>query len=332
MRRRTFLRHAAAAITASALASCAGAPFAAQRMPRVGTMGMVPPGIDPTNPGTLHLSFVAGLSELGYQDGENIQVHPVYRLAGDADERSAQNAADVVALGVDVIVAYGSLNQRGAKAATSTIPIVVFSGLDPVAMGLVESLARPGGNVTGIASNEAVMAAKRLEQLKESFPTISRVVIFSEYDPGLDVQRRAVEDAAHLLGIDFVTVRARTDAEVPPALEAAASRGADALIFLGTLPGRREVRAFAATHRIPAIGSVETFVEMGGLMSLVEDRAGIARRAASYVVRILKGERPAEMPMEQPTKFELWINLKTAKEQGLAIPQSVLSRATRVIE
>ena len=325
--RRTFLRHAVALGAATTLSACAGAPSTVKRVPRVGILSLQPA---PASSSGLAEALVADMRDLGYENGKNIQVSFHWNNEVDTDVRGAKAAAEVVALQVDVIVAYGNVAQRGAKATTSTIPIVIFAGPDPVEAGLVESLARPGGNVTGVAGNTALMSAKGIELLKESFPSVSRVAIISDFDPDRKRKRRAAEDAAHALGLDFVTVEVRSAADVPAALEAA-DPGVDALLVFSLWVSPHE-RAFAATRRIPALYATEVSVDNGGLMTYVEDHFEMARRVASYVVRILNGEQPATMPIEQATKYRLVINLKTAREQGLTIPQSVLSRATRVIE
>lgn len=325
--RRTFLRQAVALGTATTLSACAGAPSIAKRVPRVGVLSLQPA---PASSSGLAEALVADLRGLGYENGKNIQVSFHWNNEVDTDVRGAKAAAEVVALQVDVIVAYGNVAQRGAKATTSTIPIVMFAGSDPVETGLVESVARPGGNITGVAGNTALVSAKGIELLKESFPSISRVAIISDFDPDRKRKRRAAEDAARALGLDFVTVEVRSAAEVPAALEAADPR-VDALLVFSLWVSPHE-RAFAAARRIPALYATEVSVDNGGLMTYVEDNFEMARRAASYVVRILSGEQPARMPIEQATKYRLVINLKTAREQGLTMPQSVLSRATRVID
>ena len=282
--------------------------------------------------------FLAGLRDYGYDDGKTIRVES---RASDArsDAVVSQQVAELVSLPVDVIVANGGQAQTAAKAATSTIPIVIYGGTDPVESGLVPSLARPGGNITGIAGVRDVLSAKRLELLKKAVPSISRVAIIGDDRPDVRVRRKAAEDAARALGLEVVTVELHDASQLPEAFDTMTSRSADALLMLEvsgaftvTTKEAKDLLAYVSARRMPAIYHNQMWVDAGGLMGYVDDIMPIARRAGQYVARILNGENPAAMPIEYPTKFELVINLKAAAEIGITIPQSVLRTATRVIE
>jgi putative ABC transport system substrate-binding protein len=323
--RRAFLRHAGAMVAVATLSSCASAPSTVKRIRRVGALNVQTPSRE---------SFLAGLRESGYDEAA---VEVDWRQSQDPLEESIYPiAAELVATPVDAIVANGTPAHLAARRATSTIPIVIVTGGDPVEAGLVESIGRPGGNVTGIMGLGGAEPSKRLELLKEAFPSISRVAIASDDTPARRLLRRTVEDAARALGIGVVTVEVHHASELPQALDAAARNGADALLVIvvaqpasGSDP---HTLAFAAARRIPAAYGNRAYADAGGLLVFAVDYDLVFRRAGQYVARILSGETPAAMPVEVPTHFELIVNLKTAREQGLTIPQSVLIRATRVIE
>lgn len=327
------------------LSSCSRlATTAARRIPRVGVISLQSAAsagvtvIPPTGAVAYGEALIAGLRELGYEDGKNIAVEfrvapEEERAARTSEEHWGDKARELVALPVDVIVAYGTLAQRAAKAATSKVPIVMFGGSDPIEAGLVTDLAHPGGNITGVSSVVNDFDAKRLELLKEAFPSIQRVAIFGDTTAVGNMSRRSAQAAARALRLDFVNVAVTAIPEVRPALEAAAKLGIDSIIVLGsTNLGRAEFRAFVAEYRLPVVYESVASVDNGGLMAYNVNAHELARRVAKYVVRILEGERPADMPIEHPTKFELVINLKTAREQGLTIHPSVMSRATRVVQ
>jgi putative ABC transport system substrate-binding protein len=283
-------------------------------------------------------TFWQRMKELGYVEGKNIVVE--YRFAEGAPERLPHLAAELVRLNVDVIVAPAS-GAVAAKQATTTIPIVMTHVSDPVAQGLVASLAHPGGNVTGLSSFVSELGGKQLELLKEAFPTVSRVAVLWWKLP----TPSAIDQDALVLGEMQVAARALQVALQPlelqgvkdfePAFSAMTGERADAVIVLRnplTTTHRTRIVSFAATSRLPAMYSDREFVDAGGLMSYGASIADLWGRAAVYVDKILKGAKPADLPVEQPTKFDLVINLKTAKALGLTLPPSILFQATEVIQ
>jgi putative tryptophan/tyrosine transport system substrate-binding protein len=280
-------------------------------------------------------AFLQGLRSLGYVDGQNIVIE--WRFANGNADRLLELAVELVRLNVDCILAGGANSALAAKRATSTIPIVMGNtDDDPVRLGLVASLARPGGNVTGFINMGAQLAGKRLELLKETLPKVSRVGLL--WDPNSRPaagHMRETESTAHALGVTLQSLEVRKPDDLEHAFLVAGEMRAEALIVVATgsvnvHPAR--VVNLALKARLPAIYTTSTFVLDGGLMSYAEEANVTWRDAASYVDRILKGARPADLPVVQPTKFELLINLKTAKQIGLTIPESVLQRADRVIE
>jgi putative tryptophan/tyrosine transport system substrate-binding protein len=285
----------------------------------------------------LREAFLQGLRDLGYVEGRNVVIE--YRDAEGKPERLPALAAELVALKVDVIVVADTPSALAAKQATKTIPIVFTSAGDPVGSGLVTSLARPGGNVTGLSLLGPELVGKRLEQLKQAVPGVSRVAVLSQ--PGAFGKRtekdmlKGAEVAARALGVQLELVEARGPADFDRAFSNMTRERADALTVL---PGamfineRRRLVELAAKNRLPAVYPVREFVDTGGLMSYGSDAADLYRRAATYVDKILKGAKPADLPVEQPTKFELVINMKTAKALGLTIPPSLVGRADQVIE
>jgi putative tryptophan/tyrosine transport system substrate-binding protein len=274
------------------------------------------------------------LRELGYVEGKNIAFE--YRGAEGKIDRLPDLAAELVRLKVDVIVTVSTPAALAAKNATTTIPIVMAGGSDPVATGLVPSLARPGGNITGITIVNAETAGKRLQLLKETAPKVSRVaVLWNSDNPGTAVVFKQTQAAAQDLGLQLQSLEVKSLNGLNGAFEAATRGGANALVVLQSVPistRLREVADLAVKNRLPAIHDRSEFVEVGGLMSYGTDSQDMSRRAASYVDKILKGAKPADLPVEQPMKFELVINLKTARQIGLTIPQSVLYRADKVIK
>ena len=279
-----------------------------------------------------HEAFRQRLLELGYIEGHNLMIET--RTAEGKLDRLPGLATELVQLGVDVIVAGGPAVDAAAEA-TKKIPIVAGSGADLVALGFVASLARPGGNVTGTTNIDMDMTAKRLELLKESFPKISRVaVLHGGAKPDLD-EVKETESAGHSLGIKTQPLQAQNPAEIAKAYSAMSKNHADGLIiFHGSimLRHRKTVLELASKNRLPTMCGLALYAEEGGLISYGVDNAERWRRAAVFVDKILKGIKPADLPVEQPTKFELVINLKTAKQIGLTIPQSVLYRADKVIK
>ena len=285
----------------------------------------------------LREAFRQGLRDLGYVEGHNVVIE--YRDAAGKPERLPALAAELVALKVDVILAVGEPHALAAKQATKTIPIVFAVAADPVASGLVTNLARPGGNVTGLSSVGPDLVGKRLELLKQVVPGVSRVAVL--WQPGGADDRtekdllKGAEVAARALGVRLQFVEARGPAEFEGAFAAMTKARAGALTVLGSpmlLSERRRLVDLAAKHRLPAVYTSRESVDAGGLMAFGANFADMYRRAATYVDKILKGAKPADLPVEQPTKFDLLINLKTAKALGLTIPPSLLQRADQVIE
>ena len=283
-------------------------------------------------------AFLQGLRDLGYVEGRNVVIE--YRSAEGKPERLTALAAELVALKVDVIVTSGGTPPAlAAKQATRTIPIVFASAPDPVTDGLVTSLARPGGNVTGLSVLAPELVGKCLEQLKQAVPGVSRVAVL--WQPGGQGERtekdmlKGAEVAARALGVRPQFVEARGPADFDRAFLEMTRVRADALTVLPSPMlnnERRRLVDLAAKNRLPAVYPWREFVDAGGLMAYGPNVADIHRRAATYVDKILKGAKPGDLPVEQPTKFELVINLKTAKALGLTLPQSVLQRADEVIQ
>ncbi|HME61111.1 MAG TPA: ABC transporter substrate-binding protein [Candidatus Binatia bacterium] len=279
-------------------------------------------------------AFSEGLYEAGYVEGRNLTI--AHRYAEGASELFPKLAAELVRLNVDIIVTTAGPPSRAAKLATKTIPIVFTQVTDPVAEGLGASLARPGGNITGLSQVGPELAGKRLELLKEAFAKISRVAVLRTSGSRSSVaQFQETQIAAKPMGVEVQSLEWRSFDEIDGAFKAAATRRADALIVLQSAfmnTHRTRIVELAAKHRLPTMFAERTHVESGGLMSYAPSFSDLQRRAATFVDKILKGAKPAELPVEQPTKFELVINLKTAKQIGLTIPPSVLARADRVIK
>jgi putative ABC transport system substrate-binding protein len=275
------------------------------------------------------------LRELGYVEGQNLTIE--YRYAKEKQDRNPKLAAELVSLKVDIIlVSAGDPSIRAAKNATKTIPIVMMgSSIDPVEAGYVQSLARPGGNVTGLSLFTTELGGKRLELLKEAIPKLARVAVL--YDPGNPnsvVHLNEVQTAARALGLTVRTWEVRDTEDFAKVFATQNKERLDGLyVFGGPLmyANRRRIAGFALESRLPAVYNDRTAVDAGGLMYYGEDLTDIYRRVAYYVDRILKGTKPADLPVEQPKKFDLIINLKTAKQIGLTIPPNVLARADRVI-
>jgi len=275
-----------------------------------------------------------GLRDLGYVEGQNISVE--YRFTEGKEERYANLAAELVGLAVDVIFTQGTAATLAAKQATNTIPIVAGGAGDLVGEGLVASLARPGGNVTGFTNIDPDLSAKRLQLLGEAFPKISRVAVLYHGGPGGDQEElRETQTAAKSLAVQIQPLHVLEPDQFQSAYTAMTKERAQALIiFAGsfTNPHRRELLELAAKIRIPTMCGNPEWSEAGGLMSYGHERRDQYRRAATYVDKILKGAKPADLPVQQPMKFEIVINLKTAKQIGVTIPPTVLARADRVIK
>jgi putative tryptophan/tyrosine transport system substrate-binding protein len=279
--------------------------------------------------------FRQGLREHGYVEGQNIAIE--YRFSEDRNDRLPALAAELVALKVRLILASGTPASFAAKQATSTIPIVMGGiAADPVETGLVASLARPGGNITGMSMMTAPLGGKRLELLKRTVPGLARVgVLWNPPNPAYGPILRELEAAAPKLGVKLLRLEVRVPADFEAAFKAATTQRAGALILPGdplTSNRLRMVADLALKYRLPTIMDIREFAEAGGLLSLGLDLVDSYRRAATHVDKILKGANPADLPMEQPTKFDLVINLKTARALGLTIPQSVLAHTTEVIQ
>jgi putative ABC transport system substrate-binding protein len=307
-------------------------PLAADAQPagKNPRIGILRPG---SPPDPLLDAFRQGLRELGYDEGRNISIE--YRWAEGRDDRLPGLAADLVRLKVDVIVAGGGAVEAASRA-TRVIPIVMPIGAgDPVKLGLVTSLARPGGNVTGLTSLSGELPGKWMELLKETLPRLSRVAVL--WDPAGDPgQVKTSEAAARSLGVRLHVLKVDRTGGFEPAFAEARKNDAGALIVLGSpffYVHRARLVELAAKHRLPAIYAQREFVQgSGGLMSYGTDYHHQFRRAATYVDKILKGAKPGDLPIEQPTKFELVLNRKTARALGLTIPPSVLARADEIIE
>jgi putative ABC transport system substrate-binding protein len=319
-------------LSAVLLALCASAE--AQQPKKIVQIGYLSPRSGPT----ALVAFKEGLRELGWVEGKQVKFE--YRYAGDQLDKLTNFATELVRLRVDVIVAGpGNGAAIAAKRATTTIPIVMVMVVDPVSTGLVASLARPGANVTGLTFDVTQeQAGKNLELLKEAVPRVSRVAVLR--NPNIRthmVYSKEAERAAKILGvtIQFAEMQALNDQNLEDALSAVVRERANALLVTPQtffLDRRQQIINFAARHKLPAIYFSSGFVDADGLMSYGPNGEDLWRRAATYVDKILKGRNPADLPVEQPMKFELVINLKTAKQIGVTIPQSVLYRADKVIK
>jgi putative ABC transport system substrate-binding protein len=315
------------------------APFAAEaqqavKIARIGLLELDVAAEDPRSRG----AFFQGLRDLGYIEGRNLVVE--YRDAAGKTERFPDLAAELVALKVDIIVTSGgTLAAQAAKKATAAIPIVFASVGDPVAEGLVASLARPGGNLTGSSAVFSELVSKWLELLKQAVPGVRRVAVLLKPDALPERARaarlKATDVAARALGVQLQVVEARGPEDFDRAFSDMTRARAEAVVVWATPVfnlERRRIVDLAAKSRVPALYSFRPYVDAGGLMSYGPDRSEMLRRAATYVDKILKGAKPGDLPIEQPTTFELVINLKTARAIGLTIPPSLLQRANQVIE
>ena len=329
--RRRFLQSSLAFVALSPLSGCRMLPFPGQPAGKVYRIGYVRAETPPA--GDLE-GFRAGLREYGYEEGQNVVIE--FRFADGDPEQVRSHVAELISLRVDLIVASAPEATRLAKEATSTIPIVMVLVADPVAFNFVDSLARPGANVTGFAYLLPELSGKRLDLLKQAVPALSRVAVVwnaaNRYKP-LDLKEvQATADALHL---ELQTFPVGDPSEFNDALETAARSGAEGLITLEdpfTIAHRAQIVELALRHRLPAVYAVRPFVDAGGLMCYGPDRVDQNRRAATYIDKLLKGARPADLPVERPTKFEFVINLKTARTLGLTIPQPVLQQATEIIQ
>jgi putative ABC transport system substrate-binding protein len=295
-----------------------------KKIPRIGFLS----GGSPT--GAFVEAFREGLRKLGYVEGQNIEVE--YRYAEGKVDRLSELATELVRIKINVIVAVRAPAIRAAKQATAVIPILMLGPGDPIAEGFVASLARPGGNITGLSSFSTELNGKRLELLKEVVPKITRVAVISGQPshPGL----KDAEAAARSLRLQLQPLVMASASDLESIFEAAITGRAEGFILLPgpyTESHRKRLIDLARKNRLPAMYEAREFVHLGGLMSYGVNLADLFRRAATYVDKILKGTKPADLPVQQPTKFEFVINLKAAKQIGLTIPPNVLARADRVI-
>ena len=324
--RRMFLAYGAAFLAA---------PFAAEAQPtkKIPRIGFLATSAAEVIKGRV-AAFEQGLRELGYVKGKSIVIE--YRYGDGKYERLPSLATELVRLPVDILVAVGAPAAHAAKNATSVIPIVIGNAADPVGTGLVANLARPGGNITGLSDFNLGVVTKRLELLKEVVPTASRVaVLLNPANPTNPLQLTEIRAVASALGVTLLPLEAREPDDIDRAFAVMRKERPEALIVFGDLmfgTHRRRIAELAVKGRLPTIWAVGENVNAGGLMSYGTNFDDLYRRAAGYVDRILKGARPGDLPVEQPTKFELVINLKTAKALGLTIPPSLLLRADQVIE
>jgi putative tryptophan/tyrosine transport system substrate-binding protein len=307
----------------------ARAQQSAQKLPTIGFLGESTPVAQSERTA----AFVQRLRELGWIEGRTVAIE--YRWAEGRSERFAEIATELVRLKVDVIVTSSTPAVIAAKQATSVIPIVITTANDPVATGLVASLARPGGNVTGLSNQMADTAAKRLELLREVVPGLRRLAILANVDnPGAVLDTREAQAAASAVGLEVTIVEIRRAEEIAPLFEA--FKGPTDALYVVADPlmntNRIRISTSALGARLPTMHGVRDYVEAGGLMSYGSSIVDQYRRAADYVDKILRGAKPGELPVEQPTKFDLVINLTTAKAIGLALPPSILLRADEVIE
>jgi putative ABC transport system substrate-binding protein len=299
------------------------------KVPRIGYLG----GASTSANAARIEAFRQGLRELGYVEGKNIVIE--WRSSEGKADRLPGLAAELVRLKVDVIVTGGAAATRPAKEATVTIPIVMAQDNDPVGNGFVASLARPSGNITGLATLAPELSGKLLELLKETVPRLSRVAVLGTSTiPGSGQMLREVELAAEAFGVKLQYLDVLSPKDIEPAFRAAGKGRADAVLVLGgpvLVSHRTQIADLTAKNRLPAVYGQAEFMDAGGLMFYGASITEMFRRAATYVDKILKGAKPADLPVEQPTKFEFIINLKAAKQIGLTIPPNVLARADKVI-
>jgi putative tryptophan/tyrosine transport system substrate-binding protein len=304
---------------------------AQQRMPLVGFLNSASPDTYRFNAD----SFREGLAKAGFVEGRNVRLEERW-ARGNYDALPAL-AAELVAKGVDVIAATGDVaSARAAQQASSRVPVVFTIGGDPVRFGLVKSVNRPGGHVTGILFNQNVLAAKRVELLREIAPNVSRVaLLMNPTNPNIDIERMDAEAGARKLGLETITLNAKNAGEIDTAFEQLVGARADGIITATdpiTLDRREQIVAFANRHKLPVVGFVRQFAAVGGLMSYGPSISWMYRQAGEYVAQILKGANPAELPVLQPTQFEMVINLKTANAFGLAVPLTLQAAASEIIE
>lgn len=331
MKRRSFI----AMLGGAAVAPSTLWPFVARAQRSMPHIGLVSIGADPTNP-VVFVPFLQQIRELGYIDGQNIVLEK--RFAAGRDDLIGGFVADLVQRQVDILVVTGQRESIAAKNATSSIPIVTIVNPDPIAMGMAQSLSRPGGNVTGLTTMDFDIYGKRIELLKQAIPTLSKAgLMVSRNNPTFKSNSqwaRDVEAAARSLGISLDIIEFDPDG-VEVAIATIAASGAHGLIGASDgviIARRKEIADFAIRHRLPTIFSLRQNVDAGGLISYSARVADLSRRAAFFVDRILKGEKPADLPIERPTTFELVLNLRTVRALGITLSSSFLALADEVIE
>jgi putative tryptophan/tyrosine transport system substrate-binding protein len=322
------------ALVATVIILAVVSPADAQQRGKIPHVGILLPSAPSTAPPENLEAFLEGLRDLGYVEGRNIILE--YRWAENREDQYPPLVADLIRLKVDIIFTSSTPAVLVAKQATKTIPIVFPVSSDPVSVGIVDSFARPGGNATGLSSMASELWPKRMELLKEAFPKVSRLaMIWNSSNPGMKLRARETVASAAPLGVT-VQDRGVRDLDGLEGVFATLSRDRpDALLTMVDPFTRfhlKRILEFAAKNRLPAIYEDRSFVEAGGLISYGPSIAELYRRSATYVDKILKGTNPAELPVEQPMRFELFINLKTATQIGVTIPQSVLYRADKVIK
>jgi putative ABC transport system substrate-binding protein len=329
--RRRFLQSSLALVGLGLLSSCGMLPPQtpqAAKVPRIGWLGGsagIPAG---------DAAFRDGLAELGYVDGQTITIE--HRVAGGSAERLRDLAAELVGLNLDVVVTTGINGAAAVRERSSTIPVVVLAGSDPVQAGLAASFARPGGQVTGVTAISHSLSGKRLALLQEAAPRIARVGALWNLDsPTKAEEWRETERAAEALGLQVRALGVRSPSDLNGALDVARAERVDALIAFNealTVTLRGRIAEFALASGLPSMFEFSEWTEAGGLLSYGPNRPAMYRRVATYVDKILKGASPADIPVEQPTTFDFVINLKTAQALGLSIPPAVLQQATELIQ
>jgi putative ABC transport system substrate-binding protein len=329
-----YRRKLLVALGAGALVAPLGS-FAQQQPKKVPRIGFISSSGSPENPWPSFVAFQEGMRDLGYIEGQNLLIE--HRYGEGRLDRMPGLVNELVQQKVDVLIGTNNVVIRAAKKATKTIPIVMVSSIDPVAAGYVESLARPGGNITGLAFLGRDLSAKRVELLKEMLPRMSRVaIIWNPEGPGPTVAFKEYQSAAAAFKLTLQSLEVKvSNPAIEAAFRAAKKERAEALIIVeNPLIGQHltQILQLTTKSRLPSMTENNFYVAAGGLMSYGANRPELYRRAATYVDKILKGAKPTNLPVEQPTKFELVVNLKTAKAIGITIPQSVLFRADRVIE
>ena len=331
--RRQFLQAGLALGGVGALSAC-GIPLTPAR-PRLSRIGFIDVASGSDQPSRWIDAFRDGLRQAGYVEGQNVAVD--YRWSPGEEEQLSALVAELVREHVDVMVTATSGVTQAVQRATSTIPIVMVRVGDPIGVGIVARLARPGGNVTGLSGLGPELAPKRLQLLRESAPWIARIgVLYSEQGPGRLLAFQETESAARTLGLPVLPLGVNLGDDLAAIVADAVGQGVDALIVQQGNGVRDNhgvtVVDLAAKHRLPAMYDADEFIEPGGLMFYGVDFADLYRRAATYVDKILKGAQPADLPIERPTRFDFVVNLKTARDLGLTIPPSVLAQATEVIQ